>query len=117
MTKFKKFVDFELVLIFLVSFILITASFFIEEAHAKIEGVSYGELNVNGKVYQFPLGNSKRESEFYYLKKGLLGDNLALEIFLGGEDEKWWYIGEDVALWLKVTKNGAEIHDPYAIQK
>ncbi len=81
-------------------------------AHAEIEGVSYGEAKIHGKNYRFPLGNTEREQEFYFLKKALNGDKEAREVFLEGSNERWWFIGEVEAIWIRVTKDDIQVIKP-----
>jgi len=81
-------------------------------AYAIIDGVDYAELVVNGETISFPVGNDERKHDVYYLKKALAGDAIAREIFLGGQEEVWFFIGEGEAKWLKVTRTGEEIVIP-----
>lgn len=81
-------------------------------ASAEIDGVSYGDLVVNGKTLRFPLGNLEREQDFYYLQKLVSGDDAARNVFLKGKTERLWFIGEYTPLWLKITKDSIEIIDP-----
>lgn len=66
----------------------------------------YGDLEINGQKISFPIGNNERQHEYYFLKLATEGDKAALKVFLGGEKEKWFYIGEYDALWLVVYEDG-----------
>ena len=80
-----------------------------------IEGVRKAELIINGQSYVFPIGdNDGREREIYYVKKWLQeGDKTALEMFMGTEDEKWLFIGDDFPVWCLVSKDGrVEVKQP-----
>ena len=81
-------------------------------AWAEIEGVSYGDLTVNGQNIRFPLGNLEREQDYYWLQKIVDGDMAARKVFLKGHPDRWFFIGEYTPLWLKVTMDSIEIIDP-----
>lgn len=77
----------------------------ISNAEAKIEGVSYTEIQVGGRVYEIPLGNKSFEQDIYWVKKAIKGDEEAREILLGGQDKRQIYIGDDTGVrWLTITK-------------
>ena len=75
------------------------------EAHA-VDLVKKAELEINGKMYAFPVGVKEREMDVFWLKKAVGGDKDALEMFLGGQDERLFFIGDDEVRWLRVDKNG-----------
>ena len=75
-------------------------------AHAKFEGVKYTTINVNGVEYEVPQANKEYTSELFYLKKALRGDKEALEIFLGGNNPRIFFIGDDYARWLYLYADG-----------
>lgn len=81
-------------------------------ALAEIANVEKATIVVDGVHYTFPVGGPNRKAEIYYLKKGMLGDEVAMEMFLEGKEEKWFYIGEDFPLWLKVTKHDLSVIKP-----
>ena len=81
-------------------------------ASAKIEGVQYAEVVINGNPVHFPIGNDERKNDVFYLKKALNGDKEAREIFLGGQKERMFFIGEYEPLWLKVSESSEEIIKP-----
>lgn len=56
------------------------------------------------KEYEVPIGSKDRQNDLFYIKKALNGDREAREMFLGGEDERIFYIGEHSAKWLTITK-------------
>lgn len=70
------------------------------------------EIKVNGVTYSIPIGNEKRRNEIYYLKKALAGDKDACEMFLAGQKERWYGIGDEEVLWLRVTENSEEVIKP-----
>ncbi len=76
------------------------------------EGIEMATITVKGKEVTFPIANDERKNQIYYLKKSLNGDKEAREIFMGGEKEKWFFIGKHTPLWLKVTEDDVEIIDP-----
>lgn len=78
-------------------------------AYAEIEGVEHAELTIGERVVRFPVGDAQRKQDIYFLKKAIAGDNDAREMFLAGDNEKYFFIGEHSPLWLKVTKTGQEI--------
>jgi hypothetical protein len=96
---------------FLKAVAVISLLFVTSTAEAKLP-VEYAEITVNGQEIEFPVGNDQRKHEVYYLKKALMGDVQAREVFLGGEDEKWFYIGEGSSRWLRVTKTSENIIEP-----
>lgn len=73
-----------------------------------IEGVRKAELIINGQSYVFPIGdNEGRERDIYYLKRWLQeSDETALDMFMGTEDEKHLFIGDDTVVWALVSKSG-----------
>ena len=71
-----------------------------------LTGVATAEINVNGKTYIFPVGNNDRKADVYYLKKALKGDKEALEVFLGDQESRIFYVGSETPLWLLVSKDG-----------
>lgn len=80
-----------------------------------IEGVRKAELIINGESYIFPVGdNEGRERDIYYLKRWLQeGDKTALDMFMGGNDDKHLFIGDDFPLWAKIYKDGrVEVNKP-----
>ena len=96
-------------------FTALASAFLVSVANAEVnifEGIEMATIEVSGKEYTFPVGDIDRKNDIYYLKKGLAGDKAALEMFLGGAKEKWFYIGIDTPLWLKVTKDKAEVIKP-----
>lgn len=77
-------------------------------SHAVIgafDGIEMATVSVNGEDVTFPLGNTERKQDAYYLKKAVKGDQEALEIFLGGQDERHFYIGLESPRWLIVRKD------------
>ena len=75
------------------------------EAHA-VDLVKKAELEINGKMYAFPVGVKEREMDVFWLKKAVGGDKDALEMFLGGMDERLFYVGDDTPVWLRVKNDG-----------
>lgn len=80
-------------------------------AHARLP-VDYATVEIKGQEVEFPIGNKDREHDVYWLKKALNGDTEAREVFLGGLSERWFFIGEYEALWLRVTEDSEEIVKP-----
>ena len=75
------------------------------QAHA-VDMVKKAELEINGQVYVFPVGVKEREMDVFWLKKAVGGDKDALEMFLGGMDERLFYVGDDTPVWLRVKNDG-----------
>lgn len=67
------------------------------------------QIVVDGKEYEFPVGGDERAMQILLIKKAINGDKEAREMFLGGADEKLFFIGKEGPLWLKVTKDGMEV--------
>lgn len=76
------------------------------------ENIDMATITVNGEEVTFPVGDLDRKSDIYFLKKALLGDVEALEVFLGGKEEKWFFIGIETSRWLYVNKNGFKVVNP-----
>lgn len=68
-------------------------------------GIEMAKIGLHGQSYEFPVGDAERKADIYFLKLALAGDKVALDVFLGGADTKWFYIGKDSALWLKVKRS------------
>ena len=79
------------------------------DAHAKLEGIDYTTLRVNGKTYDCPLGNKERENEVYLVKKALAGDMDAKDILLAGKPSYFFYIGSERPMWVKITEKTQEV--------
>jgi len=76
------------------------------------EGIEFSEIEVGGESVRFPVGNTERKQDIYFLKLALNGDKTAREMFLGGKKERWFFIGTETPLWLKVTEFDEEIIKP-----
>lgn len=80
------------------------------------DGVEHATIEVDGKEYYFPIGLDEggrdRSGQVYFLKKALNGDKEALDMFLGGEREKMFYIGRETPLWLRVSHEKIEVIKP-----
>lgn len=81
-------------------------------AFALPAGVEMVDITVNGETVSVPIGNNQRRGEIYLLKKALKGDKDAREVFMGGENPKFYYIGADSPLWLKMDSDSEEIVKP-----
>ena len=73
------------------------------------DGMEMATIEVDGQSVTFPVGNDERKNQIYYLKKAIKGDKEAREVFMGGSDEKWFFIGRELPLWLKVTATDMEV--------
>ena len=101
--------------LFSLTVLMLTALSLANTSCEAIDGVRKAELIINGQSYVFPIGdNDGRELEIYYVKKWLQeGDKTALEMFMGTEDEKHLFIGDDFPLWAKISKDGrVEVSKP-----
>lgn len=78
----------------------------IVDANGHFIGVDYTKLTVNGVTYDVPIGNPDRKQELYLLKKALKGDTDSLEMFLGGEPQRFYMIGDTKMTWLLARKDG-----------
>jgi len=77
-------------------------------AFARLEGVDWITLPVDGTEYEVPLYNDTAKNEFYLVYKALHGDDAARAVVLGGKEEKLIYIGDgEQSLWLHMTKDSA----------
>ena len=75
-----------------------------------LEGVGYTEIKVNEETYSVPIPNHKTGNDFYFLKKALNGDTEAREMLLGGQDERFFFVGDiGVVRWLRLTMTDAEV--------
>lgn len=74
-----------------------------------IDGVRKAELIINGESYVFPIGdNDGRDKDIYYLKRYLEADDkVAFDMFMAGNEERQFFIGDDFPVWLKVLKDGS----------
>lgn len=87
-------------------FILLASSLMVGTAEARISGVDWLNLPINGTDYEVPLYNDDAKAEFYLVYKALHGDEEARDVVLGGKLEKLIFIGDgDRVLWLHMTKN------------
>ena len=66
------------------------------------DGVQIQTIIVEGKSYEVPVGNEERKNDIYYLKKAMKHDQEALDMFLGGEPSRLFYIGKEEPLWIDV---------------
>lgn len=72
-----------------------------------VDLVKKASLEIDGKTYEFPISVDKqREMDIYWLRKAINGDKDALNMFLGGLDERLFYIGDEKAAWVRVQSNG-----------
>ena len=71
-------------------------------AYARIPGVQYTELKINGEVYDCPVGNKEREQKLYYIKSALAGDKIARDL-LAGSGEFIFPIGDYTVTYLHMT--------------
>ena len=78
-------------------------------AEARIDGVEYTTLNVQGVEHECIIGNPTRKSEILIIKKALAGDKDAREILLAGNKDYWYFIGSEKPIWLKITEDSEEI--------
>ena len=85
---------------------LFLLSLLVVPAYARIEGVQYINLKVNGKVYDVPVGNKEQSQELYFIKKALNGDKEALEILIGDQEKSIIWIGDEKPRWLILHKEG-----------
>ena len=81
-------------------------------ASARLEGIEYTTVMINGEVVDIPLANKEYTNEVFYLKKLLNGDKEAREIFLGGNKERWFFIGDERPKWLLIKQDSEEVVIP-----
>ena len=93
------------------SYILIQSNQAIAEINI-FEGIEMATLEINGENITFPIGDTTRKNDIYYLKKALKGDQDAMDMFLGGSNERWFFVGIETPLWLRVDKSGAKVIKP-----
>ena len=82
------------------------------ETYNVFDDVEKATLTIHGKEITFPIGNVERKQDVYLLKRALAGDNEAREMFLGGNKDKWFFVGTESPVWLKVSLTGEEIVIP-----
>ncbi len=80
-------------------------------ANAELAGVKHVRIEVNGASYSVPVGNEEREQDLYMIKKALSGDTIAREMFLGEKDERYFFIGSDSPLWLRIDRFSEDIRE------
>ena len=81
-------------------------------AHARLDGVDFIELDVNGTIYEVPLYNAKVENRFYMIQKALDGDKSARKFLLGNKDSITEFVGDgERKLWLTLTRDGQHIEE------
>ena len=97
---------------FAVILILLLCCSTAEARFSNVEGIEYATIKVNGQNIEIPIGNVERKQEIYFLKKALEGDKAAREIFLGGNDERWFPIGDEQVVWLLVDKDSERVIKP-----
>lgn len=86
----------------LLTLVSISSSYAVEA----FEGIDIQKIVVSGQVYEVPVGNRDRKDDIYYIKKAMKGDREALEMFLGGNDSRIFYIGKESPVWLYADING-----------
>ena len=86
------------------------------EGYDPFDGVEHATITVNGEDIRFPIGldesGQSRKMDVYILKKALGGDKDAMDMFMDGKEERWFFIGRETPLWLRVTKEGCKIVKP-----
>lgn len=80
-------------------------------AYEGFDGVERVRITVGSKDYLVPVGNNDRRNDLFYIKKALNGDKEAREVFLAGEDERAFFIGDYKPSWLVISKTGESIHE------
>src|SRR3990167_9993050 len=86
----------------LLTLVSISSSYAVEA----FEGIDIQKIVVSGQVYEVPVGNKDRKDDIFYIKKAMKGDREALEMFLGGNDSRIFYIGKESPVWLYADING-----------
>ena len=86
--------------------LLAIASISIVNTACAVDMVRKVDLEIHGQTYTFPVGSKEREMDTFWLKKAADGDKQALEMFLGGLDERLFFVGDDSPAWLRVTSDG-----------
>lgn len=84
----------------------------LDAAVGAFDNIEFATIEVKGEEIRFPIGNKERKQEVYYLKKALRGDMEAREVFMGGAKEKFFFVGVETPLWLKMTESDVEIIKP-----
>ena len=86
--------------------ILIISTIALSSQAWAVDLVRKATLEVDGKEYTFPIGKDDRKEEVYLLLKAAEGDKLALKLFMQGQDERLFFIGDDIPTWVRVHSNG-----------
>lgn len=81
-------------------------------AHAKIEGVAYTDITVNGKTYEVPMANKEYVADLILVKKMLRGDREARELLLSKYPDGWFFIGDEGPRWLRFSEVSEEVVIP-----
>ena len=80
-------------------------------------GIESVDLEIGGKHYLVPVvpeagkGYAMSKNDAYYFKKMIRGDEEAREVLMGNLDEKWFFIGRETPVWLKITKYTEEVFE------
>ena len=69
-------------------------------------------IEVQGEKITFPVGDNDRRQRIYFLKNGLNNDKEAMEMFMGGKLEEWFFVGVEKPVWLHILNGKAEIIRP-----
>lgn len=86
--------------------LLILLGVLISSNASAVDLVRKATLEVDGKEYTFPVGLGDRKEDVYMLLKASKGDEVALSMFMQGQDERLFFIGDDVPTWVRVHSNG-----------
>ena len=82
-------------------------------AQGQLDGVRWVELKVQELLYKVPLYNPKIEHDMYMVQMALMGDMVARQFVLGGEDSRMIFIGDgEIIRWLEITKDGERVIEP-----
>ena len=85
--------------------LLILLGVLISSNASAVDLVRKATLEVDGKEYTFP-GAVGKQDDVYMLLKASKGDEVALSLFMQGQDERLFFIGDDVPTWVRVHSNG-----------
>lgn len=92
---------------------IVFASAFIATDVFAVSGVDKASLTIDGKKYDFPATDMHTKTDVYFLKKYIeSGDIQALDMFLGTQESRMFYIGDDFPLWLFVSREKVEVKTP-----
>jgi len=81
-------------------------------SHAKLSGIDWLPVTIEGVEYELPLYNADARKEFELVYRAVNGDEMARAVLLGTNNEKFIYMGDgDRHLWLYIDWDGQRVEE------